>query len=285
MISRLLLLLLCATVCLASPLTAAEYGDSAASSSFSGSLEDDQFDADFGDGNELETNLISDPLEGVNRSVFWVNDKLYFYLFKPVARGYRLVTPRPARTSVHNFFSNLTTPARAINSLLQFKFYDFGTELYRLIVNSTVGLGGLFDPAETLVGLKRKDEDFGQTLGYYGAGHGFYLVLPLFGPSSLRDGSGMLADSFFGPLHYLTVRPHEYLAIHGLEKTNRLALDRDTYEGIIRDAIDPYLFIRAAYAQRRRAQIGKSAYNTEMNILNRNRLDGSMLNPLNWPGK
>ncbi len=287
MISRFLLALLCSTVLLSAPVTAAETevaATGAASPTSFEATDGDLFDADFGAENGAAKILIADPFEPLNRGTFWVNDKLYFYLFKPVAKGYRYVAPQPARVSVGNFFSNLTTPVRAVNSLLQLKFYDVGTELYRFIVNSTVGLGGLLDPAAVLVGLKKKDEDFGQTLGYYGAGHGFYLVLPVIGPSSLRDTGGMLVDGFFDPLRPLGLKSHEYLSIRGFDMTNRLSLDRDTYEGIIRDSIDPYLFIRAAYAQRRLAQIRKRPYNEDSNIVNKNLLDGDVLNPLNWLG-
>ncbi len=281
MISRFLLLLFCAGICLSAPLAAAEQGSSDVPTTFlSTSQEDDQFDADFDDDFDTPKQayklLIADPFEGFNRSVFWFNDKLYFYLLKPVAKSFRLVAPRPARVSINNFLSNLATPARAANSLLQLNFYNFGTELYRFIVNSTVGLGGLFDPAVAITGLKRKNEDFGQTLGYYGAGHGFYLVLPVLGPSSLRDGSGMLVDGFLDPLFYADLRTGEYLAIHAFKMTNWLSLDRDTYEGIIRDAIDPYLFIRAAYAQRRLAQTGETSYDLDTLF------DADTYHPLKW---
>lgn len=296
MISRFLLFLLCLTIILSAPVAAAEKGSGDGVTAVQPIyLDADKFDADFDDdfaddfgtGKKAKKVLIVDPLEGFNRGVFWVNDKLYFYLIKPVARSYRFVTPRPARVSINNVFSNLATPARAVNSLLQLNFYDFSSELYRFIVNTTVGLGGLFDPAAAATGLKRKDEDFGQTLGYYGAGHGFYLVLPIVGPSSLRDGGGMLVDGFFDPLRYADLELHEYLLINAFKTTNRLSLDRDTYESIIRDSIDPYLFIRAAYAQRRLAQIGKTSYdletfNSAMDLLNNTLLDTKNYNPLKW---
>ncbi|MDT8421382.1 MAG: VacJ family lipoprotein [Desulfuromonadales bacterium] len=218
---------------------------------------DDDFADDFGENSAAENEpLISDPLEGWNRGMFWVNDKLYFYALKPVARGFRLV-PRPARKSIGNFFSNLATPARAANALLQMKFRDTGTELGRFLVNSTIGWGGLFDPAGYSLGWKKKSEDFGQTLGYYGVGSGWYLFLPLLGPSSVRDGVGMVADQFLDPTRYVRMKEWEYYSLKGLEPINRLSLDPDTYEGIKRDALDPYLFIRAAYAQHRLANIDK----------------------------
>ena len=238
---------------------------------------------DFDDEGSVDEILIDDPLERFNRGVFWVNDKLYFYLIKPVAKGYRLILPRQARVSVRNVFSNVATPVRATNDLLQFKFYDLATELYRLIVNSTVGLGGLFDPASSLAGVaETDDEDFGQTLGYYGAGHGFYLVLPVVGPSSLRDAVGGVADSFADPLRYAELTTLEYFGVKSFKVVNSLSLDRDTYEGIVRDSLDPYLFVRAAYAQRRVAQIGKIEY--DILSLNGDFLEDEALNPFKWLG-
>lgn len=218
---------------------------------------DDDFDDAFGDDTFAdEKPLISDPLESWNRGVFLVNDKLYFYLIKPVARGFRVV-PRPVRTSIGNFFTNLSTPVRAVNALLQFKLKDVGTELGRFAVNTTIGWGGLFDPAGYSLKWKKKNEDFGQTLGFYGVKSGWYLVLPLFGPSSVRDGVGLGADMFLDPLRYADIKTWENYSLKALDRVNYLSLDPDSYEGIKRDALDPYLFIRAAYAQHRLAIIDK----------------------------
>ncbi len=245
---------------------------------------DDDFDADFGDNitNGAPKRLIADPLQPLNRGVFWFNDKLYFYLFKPVAIGYRFVVPRQARVSVGNFFSNLATPIRAGNALLQFKFRDFGTEFYRFAVNSTVGVVGLFDPADSMLGVKKSVEDFGQTLGHYQIDHGFYLVLPIVGPSSLRDGCGVFVDSYLDPLRYANLNSVEHFGVKLIDAETRLSLDRNTYEGIVADAIDPYLFIRAAYAQRRLAQVGDDTYN--VNIFDSPLFDSEFFNPFDWFG-
>lgn len=201
---------------------------------------------------------IADPIESVNRGVFWVNDKLYFYLFKPVARVYRVVPP-PVRNSVGHFFTNLGFPVRFVSNLLQLKFFNSAVELHRFMINSTLGLTGFFDPASKSPDLRLRDpdEDFGQTLGYYGVGSGFYLVLPVFGPSSLRDGVGSIGEIFFDPWNYLSLSWPEWGGVKGGEIINRLSLDKDTYEQIKRDAVDPYLFIRNAYIQRRQTQIEK----------------------------
>lgn len=211
----------------------------------------DNLDDPFAAEEQLAT--LADPIEPVNRGLFWINDKLYSYLFKPVARAFRLV-PEPARVSLSNFFHNLGTPVRFSNALLQLKFEAAGDELARFLINSTVGLGGLFDPAKNRDGIGRKEEDFGQTLGHYGVGQGFYLVLPLLGPTTLRDGIGGVGDYFLDPLPYW-VDDTELLVARVVEQENFLSLDKDTYEGIKKQELDPYLFIRNAYAQRRAAQV------------------------------
>jgi len=214
----------------------------------------DEF-SDFGD--DEDTSSISDPFEPINRGMFWFNDKLYFYLIKPVARVYRIV-PQRARTSVSNFFSNIFTPIRFVNSLLQLKFEDAGTELGRLLINSTIGIGGLFDPAKNWYGLKKKDEDFGQTLGSYGVGHGFYLVLPLIGPTSLRDGIGLGLDTYYlNPLYLDDLEDRDTYTLVALDKINSLSLDKDTYEAIKKDSLDPYTFIRESYSQHREGKVKK----------------------------
>ncbi|MFO7812077.1 MAG: VacJ family lipoprotein [Pelovirga sp.] len=240
---------------------------------------DSDFDADF-DNWDAPVKLIADPFEPINRGMFWVNDKLYFYLFKPLARGYGAIVPRPARVSVRNFFNNVSTPVRVANALLQLNLTHVGTETYRFIVNSTMGVAGLFDPATSVAEVRRVPADFGQTLGKYGFGHGFYLVLPVVGPSSLRDGTGTFVDSYADPVRYAGLATEDLLLLRVFDSTNRLSLDRDTYEGIKRDALDPYLFIRTAYAQRRLAQIGEPVYN--LNILQAPVFDNEFFNPLEW---
>lgn len=199
-----------------------------------------------------ESSLVADPLEPFNRAMFAFNDKVYFYVLKPVVRVYRHV-PEPARVSIGNFFTNLRAPIRIVNALLQFKLVDAGNELLRFGVNTTVGIGGLFDPAGKHLGIRRADEDLGQTLGHYGMGHGFYIVLPLFGPTTLRDGVGGVVDAWYlDPVIYY----NDTAVAAGLvavDRINAASLDRDTYETIKEEAFDPYTFIRDAYVQRRDA--------------------------------
>jgi len=212
----------------------------------------------FEDAFEADTPPVYDPLEPLNRGLFWVNDKLYVFILKPVARVYRIV-PERVRVSVSNAFSNITAPVRMVNALLQLRGETFWNELARFELNTTIGLAGLFDPARTYFSLERRDEDFGQTLGHYGTPAGPYLFLPFLGPSNIRDSAGTGVDLFLNPLTYLTSH-WTFLERYGLktgEGINRLSLDKDTYEAIKRDSLDPYLFIRNAYAQHRQGSIEK----------------------------
>jgi phospholipid-binding lipoprotein MlaA len=204
---------------------------------------------------EVEDEIfIADPLEPINRGIFWFNDKLYFYLLKPIARGYRWAVPEPWRIAVQNVFSNLATPIRLVNAGLQGKFSDAGNELARFTINTTIGIGGLFDTAKDHFDIRKIDEDTGQTLGHYGIGPGFYLVLPVLGPSNPRDAIGLLVDSRMDLLYYLA-EGRTYWGLKAFDKINDLSIDKDTYEGIKKDALDPYLFVRDAFVQYRQNKI------------------------------
>lgn len=223
------------------------------------SVEATRDDEDFSNDTEFlyeedDEAFISDPLEPLNRGIFWFNDKLYFYLVKPVARGYRWAVPEPWRISVQNVFSNLETPIRFVNAGLQGKFGDAGDELARFVINTTIGIGGLFDTARDHFDIRKKDEDTGQTLGVWGVGTGWYLVLPVFGPSDVRDAVGLFADSRLDLLYYIS-EGRTYWGLVAYKKVNDLSIDKDTYEGIKKDALDPYLFVRDAFAQYRQNKV------------------------------
>ncbi len=216
---------------------------------------DESLDDDFEDDIGFDDAAIPDPLEPFNRAMFVFNDKLYFYFLKPVARGYRVV-PLPVRLSVGKFFSNVETPIRLVNNALQLKLENAGTELMRFVINTTVGVLGLFDPARKYWGLRRKVEDFGQTMGHYGVGPGFYLVLPFYGPYTLRDSTGLLLDTLYlDPIYRYVDGFWVRVSIRGFNMVNTLSLDKDTYEALKRDALDPYTFVKHAYAQHRAGQI------------------------------
>jgi len=206
------------------------------------------------EGEEEEAPQIADPFYLWNKGWYYFNDKFYFWLLKPVARGYSFIFPEIARIGVSNFFYNITTPIRFVNSVLQFKMKDAGNELVRLVVNSTLGVGGLGDFAKGQMDIKRKNEDLGQTFGTYGIGHGFYLVWPILGPSSLRDSVGLVGDGFLNPINY--IRPVETsIAITAYDTVNYTSLHIGDYEDIIKAAVDPYVSIRDAYVQNRKKKV------------------------------
>lgn len=197
---------------------------------------------------------VADPLSFWNRGMFHFNDKLYFWLLKPVAKGYRAVIPRVVRTGVRNFFSNIFTPIRLTSCMLQGKVKAGGTELIRFVVNSTIGIAGVTDPAKKFLKLDISDEDLGQTLGSYGIGNGFYLVWPILGPSTLRDSVGMVGDRFLSPISY--VKPVEAsVAIWSYDRINETSLRIGDYESIKEAAIEPYEAFRDAYIQYRKNKV------------------------------
>ena len=224
----------------------------------------EQSDSEWGDESitplepeEEEVETIPDPLEPINRVFFVFNDKLYFWLLKPIAKGYGKVVPEPARVGVRNFFSNLLMPVRLVNCLLQGKFKAAGTEVLRFIINSTVGFLGVQDVAKDEGHLKAQEEDLGQSLGVYGLGPGIYINWPIFGPSSLRDTVGMIGDFFLDPINYSVTRNKYRIAVKGYDKVNSTSLTLGDYESLKKAALDPYVAVRDAYFQYRRNLIRK----------------------------
>jgi len=222
-----------------------------------GAEQDDEFDLleeDIAETIAEREVRISDPLKPLNRAVHNFNDKFYFWLLKPCARACKGVLPVPVRTGVRNFFSNLTTPARWANCLLQGKRKEAGRELHRFAINTTVGVLGFGDPARDKYGLETTHEDLGQTLAKFGFGHGVYIVLPVLGPSSVRDGLGLAGDQFLNPVRY--VEPVETSIMITAGKTvNEYSFKLGEYEALKESAIDPYTAIKNAYIQYRARQI------------------------------
>jgi len=193
-----------------------------------------------------------DPWERVNRTTFKVNTALDHAIARPVARGYKKVVPEPVRNSVSNFMDNLFYPVTMANDLLQLKFKGFGQDTGRFLLNTTVGVGGLFDPASQ-VGLQKNNEDLGQTLGYWGVKSGPYLMIPILGPSDVRDGIGRVGDGFLSPLSYVDnnwIRYGIYGA--GVVDIRYRLLPQDH---LLDESYDPYSFLRNAYLQRREYEI------------------------------
>ena len=189
-----------------------------------------------------------DPWERMNRTTYKFNDKVDRAILRPVAHGYQKVTPSFVRTGVSNFLDNLNYPIVIVNDLLQAKFLTAGRDTGRLLMNTTLGIGGLLDPASS-AGLTKYDNDFGLTLARWGAGKGPYFVLPFLGPSDVRDGAGRIPDSFASPRTYIgdsTVR-YSLWAVSLLDVRYRLL----STDPLVDAAYDPYLFVKNAYLQRR----------------------------------
>ena len=203
-----------------------------------------------------------DPLEGYNRVVTSFNDYVYINFLTPSAKAYKYVVHEDIRIGISNFFHNITFPIRFVNNILQFKFKNAGEELGRFTINSTAGILGFMDPAKKYLNLNKKEEDFGQTLGYYGVGEGFHIVLPFFGPSNLRDTIGMAADSYLNPLsesgnlkYKIPDRTEKALGITLFRTVNTTSLNLGQYEKLRKDAIDLYPFFKNAYEQTRENKI------------------------------
>ncbi|KHE90495.1 MAG: VacJ family lipoprotein [Candidatus Scalindua rubra] len=205
----------------------------------------------------MDATFVKDSFPSYNRAVFAFNDKLYYYFFRPLSKGYKAVLPEVARLGVRNFFVNVRTPGRFFNCLFQGKFRGAGTELSRLIINSTIGGAGFSDPAKKYFHLDLQDEDFGQTLGSYNTGAGSHLELPFFGPSNVRDAFGLIIDTALDPVTLLMfVSPYAPTGAKAYIAINDISIDKgDTYEGLVEQAIDPYIAVQDAYAQNRAKKI------------------------------
>jgi phospholipid-binding lipoprotein MlaA len=193
-----------------------------------------------------------DPYENTNRKIYNFNDSLDRNIMQPIARGYVNVTAKPVRSGVTNFFDNVSYLNVMANDLLQGKGIQFLTDTGRFVVNSTIGIGGLFDPAKGM-GLPAHDEDLGQTFGVWGAGEGAYLNVPLAGPSSFRDAPDYISSMLLNPLTYLNPVVNIPLAFVSAVNSRANMLEATN----IRDqaALDPYTFVREAYRQQREFKI------------------------------
>lgn len=236
---------------------AQQYMDATQSGAF------DDFDDEFGEEMSAAVNPY-DPLEPYNRFVTSFNDTLFDYVLDPLFVGYDTVLSEPLRVSVNNFFNNLYYPVSLLNNLLQLKIENALSETGRFIINSTFGFAGLFDPAYDGLGIEPHVEDLGQTLGHYGMGSGFPIVLPFFGPTNLRDLSGDLLDFYVNPIYYVDVREYniarntyEGWALVTYKEFNRFSLYEQEYKQIRSEAIDFYPLMRDAYEQSRNKLISE----------------------------
>ena len=191
-----------------------------------------------------------DPFEPLNRSIYKFNDALDKAVVKPVAQGYQAVMPAPGRTMVNNFFSNLDDVVVTLNDVLQLKLGQAVSDFGRILINSTLGALGLADAASA-TGFAKHHEDFGQTLGYWGIGNGPYLMLPILGPSTVRDGIGLYADGVTSPATYTrpVITRNEIYVGDGIRKRTNLLENENLLDTA---QIDRYSFLRDSYLQYRR---------------------------------
>ena len=223
------------------------------------------------DSEDFETTTIEDeiydPFEPINRAIFSFNNVADRIILEPIAKGYKKL-PSPIQSGVNNFLSNLRAPLVVVNQLLQAQGQNAVQSSGRFLVNSTVGVFGLFDVAEK-IGLEEKEEDYGQTLATWGVGDGFYIVLPLFGPSNLRDTSGMLLTMITDPINAYAVSEGEAWLVPMRTAAN--AVDQrsqiiDEVNALRDNSVDYYAAVRSSYYQNRNAAI--------------NNVDDSELTPL-----
>ncbi len=209
-----------------------------------------------------ESNAVFDPLDGYNRMMTDFNDSFYINILQPVSKTYAHIVHEDIRTGISNVYDNLLFPVRFINNILQFKFMNASEELGRFVINSTFGLLGIMDVAQKF-DLKAHKEDFGQTLGFYGVGSGFHIVIPFLGPSNVRDIFGIGADSYANPLSTLVAYEPYQIPDNALQEVgyrsykliNENSFHPEDYEILKRNAVDLYPFLRDIYEQRRKKLI------------------------------
>jgi phospholipid-binding lipoprotein MlaA len=216
---------------------------------------DDEYDDEYADE---DVELISDPLIQGNRDFYAFNDTMYFWVLKPVARGYGFIIPEELRTCIRNAFYNIRFPVRFVNCLLQGKGRKATDEFSQFFLNTTVGFLGLANiaAAET-INIQPSKEDLGQTFAVWGIGQGPYLMVPFFGPYSLRHGIGAIGDTFLDPIWWLADELWVSLAIRAGETVNDVSLRIGEYEALKEAALDPYIMIRNAYVQNRNKLIAE----------------------------
>jgi len=197
---------------------------------------------------------VHDPLEGMNRGIFWFNDKLDVFVLEPVARGYDKVLPKPVKDGVHNFFINIRSPIYVVSDIVQLKFGEAGNHTGRFLINSTLGVLGLFDVAKSF-GMEHESEDFGVALGYHGVPEGPYLVLPLLGPSNVRDLFGRIVDIFLNPVYYAnevsdsgTEISYGLTAVEAVDDRSNLL---EAVESAKEASVDYYSFVKNSFHQHR----------------------------------
>lgn len=211
---------------------------------------------------QISSNPINDPHEELNRKMFNLNTWLMEHVGEPVSKTWDFLIPQRVQKSFDNFFSMARTPSRFFNCLFQKKYKGSATELSRLLINSTLGIGGLFDPAEHYFRIKEVDEDFSQTLAYWGMDEGTYWVVPVFGPATTRDVVGFVGNTALNPFLWLgiyDVDPEDmFRAMSYTRRINNYSYKiRSKFNSLIEDAIDPYSSLQHAYIHLRRKKVNE----------------------------
>jgi phospholipid-binding lipoprotein MlaA len=237
-----------------SPVSAADTGPAAAGPK-QGTAAEDDYEDEYADDEKAAA--VADPLEPFNREMYLLNDFMYFYVLKPAARGVTAVIPVEIRTGVRNMFDNIRFPVRFVNSLLQAKWEKATDEFAKFFLNTTVGFLGFADVASIYPGLNTSPEDLGQTLAVWGAGDGFFLMVPFLGPMTLRDGLGKLGDTFLDPMWWAVEGVPASLALRGGEAVNDTTFRIGDYEAVKEASLDAYSAIRNGYAQGRAKKISE----------------------------
>lgn len=199
---------------------------------------------------EFKSSKKQDSFESYNRAMTKFNDFVFEYALDPITNGYSYIVPETPRIGVANFFENLLFPIRFINNLLQFKFQNSFDETLRFLANTIFGVAGLGDVATNVYNIPKHNEDFGQTLGFYGVGSGAHFVLPFLGPSNFRDIVGLGGDYFAQPISYVKP-PIASFGIKTYDKINFVSLHKEEYKSFKKDALDLYIFLRDMYEQNR----------------------------------
>jgi len=231
-------------------------------SSFNLLIYADDFD-DFDDfEDEVAIKKVYDPFISYNRVVTSFNNTLIENVFQPVNTGYMFITHVEVRNSIDNFFNNIYYPVHLINNILQGKVVGALTETGRFLINTTIGIFGLFDPAKSYFGMRPKKEDFGQTLGFYGVGPGPHIVIPIFGPSNLRDIVSIIPDAALSPIDYtsrswwtITNTVGGFVSVKFVDKFNKMSLQSEQYDQLKHDSVDLYPYLRDIYEQKRLKEI------------------------------
>jgi phospholipid-binding lipoprotein MlaA len=251
---RLAGLVVCIALALAAPLRADEPAPPPSEPADALESFDPLYDED---GGEFEPAQVSDPLEPMNRAIFGFNEGVDRFVLDPITRGYRFVVPAPGRRGIERFFKNLHAPVIFANLVLQGRGRDAAVTFGRFTANTTLGVVGVFDFADEVIGWERTEADFGQTLAVYGIPSGPYLVVPLFGPSSARDAVGTVADQVMNPLTYF-VAPLQLqwsLLFGGSRGLAYREANADALDALRDASVDFYAALRSAYSQARQGVV------------------------------